>query len=634
MFKVFPCGADKTPLIKDWQNQATNDQAQINLWRELFKGKLAYFGIPTGPVNGLLVLDVDVKSGENGYETIKNLSIPQTKTQPTRSGGIHYLFKYPHDGKTYGNKVKFKPGLDIRGAGGYVCYYGTDETPLSDPPQWLLEDTAKPVYVGSGATIKVAPEIAQGIILGSLEAIRCAGEGESNNVLNTESFRIGQLVASGSVSREYAEIELFKAAKMRGKPDYEAKATITSGLNGGAQKPLSDPFGEPVALITIPPPPQLPGRWTPSYFTKYDLLNTSHLRRPQLFEHWSTEDIHITTADGGTGKTTLKLYEAICLALGERFLGFECKQRGKTLFITGEDTDKKLAAMIGAIMRQMGLFDDEEKVQTVLNSIVIKKDSDLCLIAKDKQGFLHMNSESLRKVLEAVEDIKPKMIVFDPISSFWGSESALNDMNKAVIKFVSALVDQSNACVEMINHMGKQSSANKDVTQFAGRGGTGLPSNARVCRVLMSLNADEYNEETGETLEENQSAMKVVVNKFTDGSPLYNRPFVILRTGFLFSRKDLTPQRAREAEEKLTDNQRVFAFIKEARSDDKFPTRGAITSYFMSHKDSMSEARVKRAIEGLQFSGYLGEKLKPIDNPDLSTGGKAFVIIDEEGREL
>ena len=120
-----------------------------------------------------------------------------------------------------------------------------------------------------------------------------------------------------------------------------------------------------------------------------------NLRKPQLFRNWSTQDFAITTADGGTGKTTLKLYEAVCLALGDRFLGFDCVNPGRTLFITGEDTDKKLAAMLGAILEQLGLFEDApgnaEKVQTILNSIVIKKDSDLCLVAKDRAtNFLIM----------------------------------------------------------------------------------------------------------------------------------------------------------------------------------------------------------------------------------------------------
>jgi len=503
-----------------------------------------------------------------------------------------------------------------------------------------LRDSFKPApQTPVGPIIKVAPEIAIGIIEGSLEAIRNAAEGAANDTLNTEAFKIGQLVASQSITREYAFGALFKAAKDRGKSDYEAKATINSGLDGGIKKPLMSPFGEaPTAPSFELPAPPVVARWTPQKFTKYDLLNTSKLKKPQLFKDWSTEDIALTTADGGTGKTTLKLYEAICLALGERFLGFECKQAGKTLFITGEDTDKKLAAMLGAIMRQMGLFEEgignESKVQTVLDSIVIKKDADLCLIQKDRQGFLHMNQDALRKVLEAVEDIKPKMIVFDPIASFWGSEAALNDMNKAVSKFMAELVDRSGACVEMINHMGKASSAAKDMTQFAGRGGTGLVSHARVARVLRPISSEEYHDLTGESLDENESAMVCMVAKFTDGSPLYNKQFVIIRNGYLFKRQTLTAAKERESEKSMSDAEKVFQFIKECREQNKYASQPVIVGHFAANGDPLSKERVKTAISLLQFSGHMGDRIKAVDNPDLTIKDRVFVIVDAEGKEI
>ncbi len=642
-FRIFPAtitpDGRKVPLIKGWQELATTDIETIKMWQNLFRENLKIWGIPTGPINDIFVLDADVKGG--GLETIKTLEIPNTLTQATISGGRHFFFRYPKDGRQYGNRVKFLPGLDTRGVGGWAAYYGTDNTPIADAPRWLLEQAVKaPEPINpQGAVVKVAPEIAQGIIQTSLDNIRDAPEGESNNVLNIEAFRVGQLVASGSITREYAEQALYRAAIDRGKPQYEAKATITSGLDGGAKKPLISPFGmdAPVSGFPIPTPPAPPSRWTPEFFTHQDLMNTSMLKKPQLFEHWSTEDIHITTADGGTGKTTLKLFEAVCLALGERFLGFNCTGPGKTLFLTGEDTDKKLGAMIGQICRQMGLFEGpqhNEKVRTILSSIVVKKDADLCLITKDRQGFLHPNQDAMAKVMQAVEDIQPKMIVFDPISSFWGSESALNDMNKAVTRFMADLVERGGVCVEMINHMGKRSSGEKDMSQFAGRGGSGLPSNARVSRTLRPVGEQEYLELTGETMTERQSAILCNVNKFTDGSPLYNKPFLILRDGYLFSRKQLTDAKIKEAEEQLSDQARVFQFVKEARVANKFPTEKVVIASFMADGNPLSKGKVQRAIHMLSFNGHMGEKLKLVENPDQSERDRVFVITDEDGTEI
>lgn len=639
MFKIFPSTVTpdgrKVPLIKGWQEQASNDPEQIRRWQELYRDRITHWAVPTGKINDLLVLDVDVKT--NGWKTIQesNLVIPETMSQKTMNGGSHFFFKYPRDGKEHGNRVGFLPGLDIRCDGGYVFFYGTDLKPIVDAPTWVVQDSIKAAPQAQGPVIRVSPEIADAIIRESLEAIRNAPQGESNNVLNLEAFRVGQLVASQSITREYAEKVLFDAALQRGKPPYEARATIASGLDGGSKKPLISPFPEtpPQIAITIPMPPPPPARWTPVRLTRDDLLNTFYLKKPQLFQDWSAEDITITTAEGGTGKTTLKLYEAICLALGERFLGFHCHQRGKTLFVTGEDTDKKLAAMLGQIIRQMGLFEDipgnAEKVQTILDSIFIKKEADLCLITKDKLGFLHMNADAYRRVSEAVQDIKPKLIVFDPISSFWGSESALNDMNKAVIKFMSMLVDESGACVEMINHIGKASSASKDMSQFSGRGGSGLPSHARISRALRPLDDNEYSDFTGENLTDNQSAMLCNVNKFSDGSPLCGKPFVILRTGYLFTRKTVMPAKIKELEESVSDSERIFNFVKAERAKNKYPTKNVIVAQL-----GIPIARVSTALANLNYEGFMGQKVFGIDNPDQSSKEKAYILTDLSGNEI
>lgn len=651
MFKIFPAtithDGKKLPLLQNWQNIATSDQAAIKVWQEQFRDRFSHYGVPTGLANDILVLDVDVKvdprTGKNGFDSLKELNLPQTFYQNTLSGGLHLFFKYPKDGKHYGQRVKFMSGLDTRGEGGYIIWYGTDcQIPIADAPQEFLELILrqKP-STENKSPVKVAPEIAKGIFESALLAIENAVSGERNNTLNVQGYIVGQLVGAGSITREHAEEKLSEAALKIGLDKYETKTTVKSAIDGGIKNPLTSPFDNsaPVSVIDIPPPPvNSLERWTPKYFTKDDLLNTKALKKPQLFEHWSSEDITITTADGGTGKSTMTLQEAICLALGEPFLGFMPKQTGKTLFITGEDTDKKLGAILGMMLRQMGLFDEqignEAKVQQVLQSIVVKKDPDLCLITKDRQGFLVPNMDALNKVLQAVQDLKPKMIVFDPIASFWGSENALNDMNRAVIKIMSELVDKSQAAVVMINHMGKSSSNQKDMSQFAGRGGTGLPSNSRISRTLRGVDRQEYEELTGKQLGENKTAILCNVNKFTDGSPLYNKPFLIIRNGYLFTREELSPQKADEVSDSSEDNARIFNFILEERRAGKYPTKAIIEQQFMYSNEPISVARVGRSIQWLAYNGFDSKKVELIDNPNINMKDKALTILDNQGKEI
>jgi len=645
--KVFPATINhegqKVPLINHWREKASNDPVQIRQWLEFFKDKIKFFGAPCGPENGILVLDVDLKHDQNGIDTINSmgLELPETMWQQTPSGGYHFFFEFDPN-RNPGNKVKFLKGLDIRSTGGWVAIYNLDITkPLTKMPEWIWQYCQKKEkeITPNTTIVQISPEICMEIFSNALETIRNAGVGESNNTLNVQSYLIGQLVAAGGVNKEYAEQELFKAAIERGKPQYEAIATIRSGIEGGIKNPKTFelPKTPPQILLNIPAKipdaPQLPERWTPNFMTRSDLFNFSNLRKQQLFENWSTEDIHLTTADGGTGKTTLKLYEAICLALGQPFLGFPCLSPGRTLFITGEDTAAKLSAIIGAMLKQLKIDQDDALIEQVLSSIVIKKDADLCLITKDKQGFLTANRQALDKILEAVHDLKPRMIVFDPIASFWGSESALNDMNKAVAKFMGELQEKSNACVEMINHMGKQSSSQKDLSQFAGRGGSGLPSHARVVRTLQPMTAQEYREKTGTELPEGKSAIQCNIGKFTDGSPLYAKPFIIMRDGYLFERINLTPEKEKEVQEIQTCCEIIMQLVKEEISYGNFPTEKGITAKYKNMNHPYT-TKIKESFSLLKMSGVYGEKLKETSHPDAGTKERIFVIIDKEGNEI
>ena len=147
---------EKRPPMAAWQNAATTDPAIVDAWwTELYRGHGV--GIATGRGSGVFVLDVDVADGKAGDETLAELEathgpLPDTWTAITGSGGTHYYFALP-PGVEIRNDAgrRLGPGLDIRGEGGQVVAPPTMgrlqryewerdvDTPLADPPGWLLE---------------------------------------------------------------------------------------------------------------------------------------------------------------------------------------------------------------------------------------------------------------------------------------------------------------------------------------------------------------------------------------------------------------------------------------------------------------------------------------------------------------
>lgn len=124
--RVFPLEANgKKPAIKNWLKEATLDPAQIYIW---FRSTTPRnIGIATG--EGLLVIDIDVKGGVDGYETTARMEakngeqIPPTFIVATPSGGCHLYFNCPTD---KANSIgKLGPGIDSRGHHGYVVAAGS-----------------------------------------------------------------------------------------------------------------------------------------------------------------------------------------------------------------------------------------------------------------------------------------------------------------------------------------------------------------------------------------------------------------------------------------------------------------------------------------------------------------------------
>lgn len=168
---VFPCHGKAPATPHGFKDAVLSPEDYKELLRK-FPGQ--NIGIATGAISDIFVLDVDVKNGAKGAESLAELEakhgkLPRTITAATWSGGKHYFFKYPPGGM--GCRTNFMPGLDIRGTGGYVVappsivegkpytwLHAPTDTPLAEAPEWLLhllkeQRVAAPAAAGPEAPI-------------------------------------------------------------------------------------------------------------------------------------------------------------------------------------------------------------------------------------------------------------------------------------------------------------------------------------------------------------------------------------------------------------------------------------------------------------------------------------------------
>jgi hypothetical protein len=78
-------------------------------------------------------------------------------------------------------------------------------------------------------------------LAGAFQTVEGTAEGGRNATLNTEAFRIGQLVAGGEIPRELARERLGEAAEIAGLPRAEAQGVIARAFGDGAKQPRKAP---------------------------------------------------------------------------------------------------------------------------------------------------------------------------------------------------------------------------------------------------------------------------------------------------------------------------------------------------------------------------------------------------------
>ena len=152
-YKIFPLVPNgKNPATKNGFKDANADLSVIN--GIYSKTSEANIGMPTGQITGVFVVDVDVKNGQKGEESLAELvekhgALPETLIQSTPSGGRHLFFKC-ETGVRVSTRRGRAPGLDVRGDGGYVamapsCVDGVKyqfvnpDVGVADAPKWLIE---------------------------------------------------------------------------------------------------------------------------------------------------------------------------------------------------------------------------------------------------------------------------------------------------------------------------------------------------------------------------------------------------------------------------------------------------------------------------------------------------------------
>lgn len=123
----------KRPVVKKWESEATSDPDEARAaWMnpehdpELGGWKGYNIAVACGP-SELVVLDIDIKDGRDGFAEMKKsgIELPPTYSVRTPTGGLHLYFTAPKGIRIGSGANVLAAGIDIRADGGIVVAAGS-----------------------------------------------------------------------------------------------------------------------------------------------------------------------------------------------------------------------------------------------------------------------------------------------------------------------------------------------------------------------------------------------------------------------------------------------------------------------------------------------------------------------------
>lgn len=265
-----------------------------------------------------------------------------------------------------------------------------------------------------------------------------------------------------------------------------------------------------------------------------DEWDSARGKQPCIVDKWFYEDVGVFIAPGGTGKTTLLLFQLIHIVLGLELFGYEVRAPGPVILLTAEDSRETLVARLRFMCHELELTD--EQVQEVRDSVIITDVSGMGIKLTTVEKDVVMPSKQLDRLIVQVGLLCPSLVVIDPMVSFGVGESRVNDAEQGMIDAARRIRNTVRCAVLYVHHTGKMNAREETLDQYSGRGGSALADGARMVHVLQRLTPDKWTEKTGDALGPNEGGFVLARPKMTWCEP---QPDIYLkRHGYVFDRYD------------------------------------------------------------------------------------------------
>lgn len=334
--------------------------------------------------------------------------------------------------------------------------------------------------------------------------------------------------------------------------------------------------------------------------------NTARTSQPPIIDRWFYEDVGCFIAPGGTGKTTLLLFQLIHIVLGWELFGHEVMNPGPVVLLTAEDSRETLVARLRQMALQLQLTD--EQIRSVREDVIITDVSGKGIKLTTVEKDVVMPSAQLDRLIVNIGVLNPSLVIIDPLVSFGVGESRVNDAEQGMIDAARRIRNAVKCGVIYVHHTGKANARDRTLDQYSGRGGSALADGSRMVHVLCRLTPDEWTEATGYMLEGDEAGFLLARPKMTWCPP--QPDIYIMRRGYVFTRFDHIGETAGAMRVNQIADDKVWQFLKDEYLNGIKHTQNSVEDAKVLPQKATRQA-VKRLLKDQRLA-----------SEDLGTGGR------------
>lgn len=207
-------------------------------------------------------------------------------------------------------------------------------------------------------------------------------------------------------------------------------------------------------------------------------------RREFLYGHaYARGFVSATIADGGTGKSLLKIVEFLACATGLPLLGITPTDRVRVLYWNGDDPYVEVERRIHAACQHYGI-DLEKLLEERWMFVGTREAQPLCLAGMKGGSGVAINQNAITDICTFIKENDIGLACFDPLKSVHRVPENSNDDMDVIGDAFNIIAEHTNAAIGLDHHIRKMAFGQAEATTADARGATALINKVRLSRVL------------------------------------------------------------------------------------------------------------------------------------------------------